>query len=78
MRQAITITKKRDGSSEMTSGPEVPYDQQRAAFNALPANNSDNGDITEIKLVKISRETVKTRHFAAPTGKPKASMKNAK
>lgn len=81
MRKAVTLIKKLDGSWTMASGPEVPYDKQRAAFDANPANNSNNGDIAEIKFLKISRETVKTRHYVSDAkpkeAKPKAAKKKA-
>lgn len=62
----------------MTSGPDVPYDKQRAAFNAAPEQNTANGDIAEIKFLKVSRETVKTRHYSPAESKPKASAKKEK
>lgn len=60
----------------MTSSPDVPYDEQRAAFNRSPAHNLSSNEVAEVKLVKISRETVKTRHYTAPA-KVKAAKKKA-
>ena len=77
MRQAITLKKKRNGSWEMTAGPDVPYDKQRAVFNAQPGNNSSHSDAEEIKLVMISRENVKSLHYVSGESKPKAAKKKA-
>ena len=47
MRQAITLKKKRNGPWEMTAGPDVPYDKQRAEFHAQPGKNSVHNDVEQ-------------------------------
>ena len=76
MRQAITLTKKRNGQWEMTSGPEVPYGKQRQEFNSQPGPHMKNPDAEQIKLVRIDRDNTKTRHYV-DGGEPKAAKKKA-
>lgn len=77
MRQSITLKKKRTGSWEMTAGPDVPYDKQRAEFNAQPGKNAVNNDVEQVKLVRLDRQSVKSRHYVAGDSKPKAAKKKA-
>lgn len=77
MRQAIPLKKKRNGSWEMTAGPDVPYDKQRAEFHAQPGKNSVNNDVEQIKLIRVANDNAKTRHYVAGESKPKAAKKKA-
>jgi hypothetical protein len=75
MRQSITLKKTGKGW-ELVSDPSVPYDKQRADFNASPAKHTDNGDVEQIKLVRLDKDSCKTRHYNA-AAKPKAAKKKA-
>lgn len=73
MRKGFTV-KETDKGWEMVSDPSVPFDKQRAAFDQLPANHSENDDVKQVVLVRLSPGTTKSRHYVA---KPKAAKKKA-